>query len=46
MLVCFGDDMVSTWVTKLEGHVEEQITSLIHLQTNVTANDENFALAA
>ncbi len=41
-----GGDLASTRVTKPEVHAEVQITSLIQLQTNIVANDDNYALAA
>ncbi len=41
-----GGDLVSTPVTKPEGHAEGQDTSLILLQPKLVANDDNYALAA
>lgn len=42
-----GGALVSTWVTTLEGHAEDNDFTLVKKVIRlINANDENFALAA
>jgi len=42
----FGDDLVSTWVTKLEVHAEYVSFLVKKINKIIVANDNNYALAA